>query len=127
MYYKGYIIKDGKIPMSDYTLTEEGFENILKRRKLMRKRIRRRIMGLTSAFVVVSTIVLLGYSIELHDKNVVYQNTIKKQEDKIFSLEHQYDMIESRWKTRDEAATYYYDKYLELKEKYEPRKEIMGE
>lgn len=30
MYYKGYIIKDGKIPMSDYTLTEEGFENILK-------------------------------------------------------------------------------------------------
>lgn len=93
----------------------------------MRKRIRRRIMGLTSAFVVVSTIVLLGYSIELHDKNVVYQNTIKKQEDKIFSLEHQYEMIENRWKTRDEAATYYYDKCLELKEKYEPRKEIMGE
>ena len=93
----------------------------------MRKRIRRRIMGLTSAFVVISTIVLLGYSIELHDKNVVYQNTIKKQEDKIFSLEHQYEMMESRWKTRDEAATYYYDKYLELKEKYEPRKEIMGE
>lgn len=30
MYYKGYIIKDGKIPMSDYTLTEEGLENILK-------------------------------------------------------------------------------------------------
>lgn len=93
----------------------------------MRKRIRRRIMGLTSAFVVISTIVLLAYSIELHDKNVVYQNTIKKQEDKIFSLEHQYEMIEKRWKTRDEAATYYYDKYLELKEKYEPRKEIMGE
>lgn len=93
----------------------------------MRKRIRRRIMGLTSAFVVISTIVLLGYSIELHDKNVVYQNTIKKQEDKIFSLEHQYEMIENRWKTRDEAATYYYDEYLELKEKYEPRKEIMGE
>ena len=93
----------------------------------MRKRIRRRIMGLTSAFVVVSTIVLLGYSIDLHDKNIVYQNTIKKQEDKIFSLEHQYEMIENRWKTRDEAAIYYYDKYLELKEKYEPRKEIMGE
>jgi hypothetical protein len=30
MYYKGYIIKDGKIPMSDYTLTEEGLDNILK-------------------------------------------------------------------------------------------------
>lgn len=30
MYYKGYIIKDGKIPMSDYSLTEEGLENILK-------------------------------------------------------------------------------------------------
>lgn len=30
MYYKGCIIKDGKIPMSDYSLTEEGFENILK-------------------------------------------------------------------------------------------------
>lgn len=30
MFYKGYIIKDGKIPMSDYTLTEEGLENILK-------------------------------------------------------------------------------------------------
>jgi hypothetical protein len=30
MYYKGCIIKDGKIPMSDYTLTEEGLENILK-------------------------------------------------------------------------------------------------
>lgn len=30
MYYKGCIIKDGKIPMSDYTLTEDGFENILK-------------------------------------------------------------------------------------------------
>ena len=30
MYYKGGIIKDGKIPMSDYTLTEEGLENILK-------------------------------------------------------------------------------------------------
>ena len=30
MHYKGCIIKDGKIPMSDYTLTEEGLENILK-------------------------------------------------------------------------------------------------
>lgn len=30
MYYKGCIIKDGKIPMSDYSLTEEGLENILK-------------------------------------------------------------------------------------------------
>lgn len=30
MYYKGCIIKDGKIPMSDFTLTEEGLENILK-------------------------------------------------------------------------------------------------
>lgn len=30
MFYKGYIIKDGKIPMSDYSLTEEGLENILK-------------------------------------------------------------------------------------------------
>lgn len=93
----------------------------------MRNRTKRRIMGVTSAFVVASTIVLLAYSIDLHDKNTIYQNTIKTQEDKIFSLEHQYDMIESRWKTRDEAATYYYDKYLELKEKYEPRKEIMGE
>ena len=52
----------------------------------MRKRIRRRIMGLTSAFVVISTIVLLGYSIELHDKNVVYQNTIKSREDKNLPL-----------------------------------------
>ena len=34
MYYKGYIIKDGKIPMSDYTLTEEGLENILKRQDI---------------------------------------------------------------------------------------------
>lgn len=93
----------------------------------MRNRTKRRIMGVTSAFVAASTIVLLAYSIDLHDKNTIYKNTIKTQEDKIFSLEHQYDMIESRWKTRDEAATYYYDKYLELKEKYEPRKEIMGE
>ena len=30
MFYKGYIIKYGKIPMSDYSLTEEGLENILK-------------------------------------------------------------------------------------------------
>lgn len=30
MYYKGCIIKDRKIPMSDYSVTEEGFENILK-------------------------------------------------------------------------------------------------
>ncbi len=30
MYYKGCIIKDSKIPMSDYSLTEEGLENILK-------------------------------------------------------------------------------------------------
>lgn len=34
MYYKGYIIKDGKIPMSGYTLTEEGLENILKRQDI---------------------------------------------------------------------------------------------
>ena len=87
----------------------------------------RSIIGITGAFLVVSSIVLLGYSIELYDQNVIYKNKIAQQEDKIFSLEHQYEMIENRWKTRDEAATYYYDKYLELKEKYEPRKEIMGE
>ena len=39
-------------------------------------------------------------------------------------LQQERDMYKSRWEIRDKAATYYYNKYKEVKEKYDLIKEL---
>lgn len=69
-------------------------------------------ISLACAFILVF---LLGINVVRDD----YNKTIKVKENEIERVSQQRDIYKKRWEIRDKAATYFYDEYLHLKEKYD--------
>ena len=69
-------------------------------------------ISLACAFIM---IFLLGMNIAKED----YDRKLKVKTNEIARITQQRDIYKKRWEIRDKAATYFYDEYLHLKEKYD--------
>lgn len=69
-------------------------------------------ISLACAFIM---IFLLGMNIAKED----YDRKLKVKINEIERITQQRDIYKKRWEIRDKAATYFYDEYLHLKEKYD--------
>lgn len=69
-------------------------------------------ISLACAFIM---IFLLGMNIAKED----YDRKLKVKTNEIERITQQRDIYKKRWEIRDKAATYFYDEYLHLKEKYD--------
>ncbi len=71
--------------------------------------------------VIVSALIFVTICITLIKINTA--NKITELEEKhqmeVKALTEERNMYKKRWEFRDDVATYYYDEYLDLKEKYE--------
>ena len=78
--------------------------------------------------VIVSALIFVTICITLIEINTA--NKINELEEKhqkeVKTLTEERDMYKKRWEFRDDVATYYYDEYLDLKEKYENLKLAFG-
>ena len=78
--------------------------------------------------VIVSALIFVTICITLIEINTA--NKINELEEKhqkeVKTLTEERDMYKKRWEFRDDVATYYYDEYLDLKEKYENLKLALG-
>lgn len=78
--------------------------------------------------VIVSALIFVMICITLIEINIA--NKITELEEKhqmeVKTLTEERNMYKKRWEFRDDVATYYYDEYLDLKEKYENLKLALG-
>lgn len=78
--------------------------------------------------VIVSALIFVTICITLIEINTA--NKINELEEKhqmeVKTLTEERNMYKKRWEFRDDVATYYYDEYLDLKEKYENLKLALG-
>lgn len=78
--------------------------------------------------VIVSALIFVTIYITLIEINTA--NKINELEEKhqmeAKTLTEERNMYKKRWEFRDDVATYYYDEYLDLKEKYENLKLALG-
>lgn len=78
--------------------------------------------------VIVSALIFVTIYITLIEINAA--NKITELEEKhqmeVKTLTEERNMYKKRWEFRDDVATYYYDEYLDLKEKYENLKLALG-
>ena len=78
--------------------------------------------------VIVSALIFVTICITLIEINT--SNKINELEEKhqkeVKALTEERNMYKKRWEFRDDVATYYYDEYLDLKEKYENLKLALG-
>lgn len=79
-------------------------------------------MVIVSALIFVTICITL---IEINTGNKVNELEEKHQKE-VKTLTEERDMYKKRWEFRDDVATYYYDGYLDLKEKYENLKLALG-
>ena len=71
-------------------------------------------------FAVVYTVFMeINTSTKINELEEKHQKEVK-------TLTEERDMYKKRWEFRDDVATYYYDEYLDLKEKYENLKFALG-
>lgn len=77
---------------------------------------------IVSALIFVTICITL---IEINTGNKVNELEEKHQKE-IKTLTEERDMYKKRWEFRDDVAIYYYDEYLDLKEKYENLKLALG-
>ena len=63
--------------------------------------------------------------IEINTANKITELEEKHQME-VKTLTEERNMYKKRWEFRDDVATYYYDEYLDLKEKYENLKLALG-
>lgn len=78
--------------------------------------------------VIVSALIFVTICITLIEINTSTKiNELEEKHQKeIKALTEERDMYKKRWEFRDDVATYYYDEYLDLKEKYENLKLALG-
>lgn len=69
-------------------------------------------ISLACAFILVF---LLGINVVRDD----YNKAIKTKDAEIERITQQREIYKKRWEIRDKAATYFYNEYLHLKEKYD--------
>ena len=78
--------------------------------------------------VIVSALLFVTICINLIEINTA--NKINELEEKhqkeVKTLTEERNTHKKRWEFRDDVATYYYDEYLDLKEKYENLKLALG-
>lgn len=78
--------------------------------------------------VIISALIFVTICITLIEINTA--NKITELEEKhqmeVKTLTEERNMYKKRWEFRDDVATYYYDEYLDLKEKYENLKLALG-
>ena len=78
--------------------------------------------------VIVSALIFVTICITLIEINTA--NKINELEEKhqkeVKALTEERDMYKKRWEFRNDVATYYYDEYLDLKEKYKNLKLALG-
>ena len=78
--------------------------------------------------VIVAALIFVTICITLIEINT--GNKINELEEKhqkeVKTLTEERNMYKKRWEFRDDVATYYYDEYLDLKEKYENLKLALG-
>ena len=78
--------------------------------------------------VIVSALIFVTICITFIEINTA--NKITELEEKhhteLKTLTEERNMYKKRWEFRDDVATYYYDEYLDLKEKYENLKLALG-
>ncbi len=77
--------------------------------------------------IILSLIFAVIYTVfmEINTANKINELEEKHQKE-IKTLTEERDMYKKRWEFRDDVATYYYDEYLDLKEKYENLKLALG-
>lgn len=78
--------------------------------------------------VIVSALIFVTICITLIEINTANKiNALEEKHQKeVKTLTEERDMYKKRWEFRDDVATYYYDEYLDLKEKYENLKLALG-
>lgn len=78
--------------------------------------------------VIVSALIFVTICITLIEINTSTRiNELEEKNQKeVKTLTEERDMYKKRWEFRDDVATYYYDEYLDLKEKYENLKLALG-
>lgn len=78
--------------------------------------------------VIVSALIFATICITLIEINAATKiNELEEKHQKeVKVLTEERDMYKKRWEFRDDVATYYYDEYLDLKEKYENLKLALG-
>lgn len=78
--------------------------------------------------VIVSALIFVTICITLIEVNTSTKiNELEEKHQKeVKALTEERDMYKKRWEFRDDVATYYYDEYLDLKEKYENLKLALG-
>ena len=79
-------------------------------------------MVIVSALIFVTiciTLIEINTSTKINELEEKHQKEVK-------TLTEERDMYKKRWEFRDDVATYYYDEYLDLKEKYENLKLALG-
>ena len=78
--------------------------------------------------VIVSALIFVTICITLIEINTSTKiNELEEKHQKeVKALTEERDMYKKRWEFRDDVATYYYDEYLDLKEKYENLKLALG-
>lgn len=77
---------------------------------------------IASALIFVTiciTLIEINTSTKINELEEKHQKEVK-------ALTEERDMYKKRWEFRDDVATYYYDEYLDLKEKYENLKLALG-
>lgn len=78
--------------------------------------------------VIVSALIFVTICITLIEINTSTKiNELEEKHQKeVKTLTEERNMYKKRWEFRDDVATYYYDEYLDLKEKYENLKLALG-
>lgn len=78
--------------------------------------------------VIVSALIFVTICITLIEINTSTKINMleEKHQKEVKTLTEERDMYKKRWEFRDDVATYYYDEYLDLKEKYENLKLALG-
>lgn len=78
--------------------------------------------------VIVSALIFVTICITLIEINTSTKinGLEEKHQKEVKALTEERDMYKKRWEFRDDVATYYYDEYLDLKEKYENLKLALG-
>lgn len=79
-------------------------------------------MVIVSALIFVTIFISL---IEINTANKI-NDLEEKHQKEVKTLTEERNMYKKRWEFRDDVATYYYDEYLDLKEKYENLKLTLG-
>ena len=78
------------------------------------------VIVLALIFVTICiTLIEINTSTKINELEEKHQKEVK-------ALTEERDMYKKRWEFRDDVATYYYDEYLDLKEKYENLKLALG-